>query len=224
MTPHPWSYSALNMFVTCPAQYQAVKVLKTAADTMGEDAKFGVYLHKQFELRQRDGTALPADLAHHEPVMRQLENFPGEKFLELRVALDKSMQASEFFARSVWSRGVVDYLAVEGDTAIIIDYKTGKRVPSVDQLALCSLFVFAKYPDVQQCRVWYYMTRKTADEQPAWHTFTRAEIPALWERFIPNLKQYVEAYRTDTWQARPSGLCRGWCPVKQCDHWQPKRG
>ena len=223
MTPHPWSYSGLNMFVTCPAQYHAVKVLKTAADIPGEAAKFGTYLHKQFELRQKDGTPLPPDIAHHEPVMQELAAKPGMKHLELRVALDKATRPSEFFARNVWSRGVIDYLSIANDTAYIVDYKTGKKVPSPDQLALCALFVFAKYPAVQQCEAWYYMTRHAPTVQPAWRVFKRDEIPALWARFIPNLKQYAEAYRTDIWQARPSGLCFGFCPVKQCDHWHPRR-
>lgn len=221
MTPHPWSYSGLNMFVTCPAQYHAVKVLKTAAESTNEAGRFGLYLHKQFELRQRDGTALPGDLAHHEPVMQELAALTGDKQFELRLALDTATQPSAFFARNVWSRGVLDYLSVSGSTAYIVDYKTGKKVPSTDQLALCSLFVFAKYPAVQTCQTWYYMTQHTS--QPVWHTFTRADIPALWGRFIPNLKQYVEAYRTNVWQARTSGLCRGFCAVKQCEHWQPKR-
>ena len=35
--------------------------------------------------------------------------------------------------------------------------------------------------------------------------------------------QYAQAFKTDTWQPRPSGLCNGWCPVKTCEFWQPKR-
>ena len=27
-----------------------------------------------------------------------------------------------------------------------------------------------------------------------------------------------EAHRTSTWPVRPSGICRNWCPCKQCEH------
>ena len=57
MKPFPWSHSTLNMFTTCPAQYHAVKVVKTAADAKGEEARYGDYVHKQFEERQKHGVA-----------------------------------------------------------------------------------------------------------------------------------------------------------------------
>ena len=51
----------------------------------------------------------------------------------------------------------------------------------------------------------------------------RAEIEALWNLFIGDLRQYAEAFKGDVWQPRPSGLCNGWCPVKTCAHWKPRR-
>ncbi len=191
MKPHPWSYSALNTFVTCPAQYHAVKILRTAADPPTPERKFGEYLHKQFELRQRDGTPLPPDLAQHEPTMQMLASWPGEKEFEARIALNRAGYPCTFFARDVWARGVLDYLSVDNDIAYVVDYKTGKRVPTADQLMLCALFVFAKHPAVQQCHGWYYMTRQSADSQPGWTKFLREDIPKLWAKFLPNLKQYV---------------------------------
>jgi hypothetical protein len=34
---------------------------------------------------------------------------------------------------------------------------------------------------------------------------------------VPDLKQMVEAYKTDTWQARQSGLCKRHCAVVDCE-------
>jgi hypothetical protein len=48
-------------------------------------------------------------------------------------------------------------------------------------------------------------------------------MDALWSKFVPDLRQYMEAFKTETWQARPSGLCNGWCPVTECEHWKPKK-
>ena len=69
-------------------------------------------------------------------------------------------------------------------------------------------------------RAEYYWTQtKTTNGM----TITRDQIPAIWREFLPALKQYAEAYATDTWQPRQSGLCNGWCPVTDCEFWRPKR-
>ena len=220
--PIPWSYSSLNTFTTCPAQFHALKVVKTAADRPGEAAEYGNYVHKSFELRLKDGTPLPPDLAHHESTLLELAALPGEKFYEQRLALDRDLKPSAFFARKVWSRGVLDFLAVDGARAWVVDYKTGKRVPNSKQLQLCALYVFHTHPAVQQVEGRYYMTMHGL-KQPAPVVFTRAQMADLWGKFLPDLKQYVEAFQTDIWQERPSGLCRGWCPVTHCAHWEKKR-
>ena len=222
MQPFPWNYSSLNTFATCPAQYHARKVTKTAADVKGEAARYGDYVHKQFENRQRDGTPLPADLAHHEEYMQVLSGLPGERLIEGKLAIDRTLQPCKFFDRYVWARGIIDFAAIEGDTARIVDYKTGKRLPTPDQMKLCSLLVFATYKQVKKCSCAYYMTQLPEGQRLVTHSFHREESAKLWQKFVPNLVQYVEAFHTDIWQERQSGLCRGWCPVKQCAYWTPK--
>lgn len=222
MKPFPWSHSTLNMFTTCPAQYHAVKVVKTAADAKGEEARYGDYVHKQFENRQKYAAILPPDLAHHEDYMQALAALPGERLIEGKLALNKDLQPCAFFARDVWVRAIIDFAAIDGDTARIVDYKTGKRLPSPDQMRLCSLIVFGTYPRVQVCECTYYMTQFPAEQRIVQHTFRREDAGKLWQKFVPALTQYVEAFHTDIWQERQSGLCRGWCPVKQCPYWTPK--
>ena len=223
MIPYPWSYSALKTFTTCPAQYHAVKVLKTAADVKGEEARYGDYVHKQFELYHWEGKPLPSDLAHHTQVLIDLAFRPGVKLLEAKLAVNRQLQPCKFFAKDVWARGIVDFAAINGSSAYIVDYKTGKRTPNTDQLELCALLIFAAYPQVQQCNAEYYMTQTQQFVPKIPRVIPRSHIPALWKKFIPDLKQYAEAFKTDIWQERPSGLCRGWCPVKQCAHWTPKQ-
>ena len=222
MKPFPWSYSALNTFTTCPAQYHAVKVTKTAADVRGEEARFGDYVHKQFEERQKHGVALPPDLAQHEDYMQALAAQPGTRLIEGKMALNKAMQPCAFFARDVWVRAIVDFATIDGGVARIVDYKTGKRLPSPDQMRLCSLIVFATYAQVQVCKCTYYMTQFPPEQRLVEHTFKREDAGSLWKKFVPALTQYIEAFHTDIWQERQSGLCRGWCPVKKCAYWTPK--
>lgn len=220
MKPLAWSYSGLSQFVNCPRQFEAVRVSKTVKEVQGDAQVWGEWVHKQFENRQRDGTPLPAELAMHEGYMQQLQALPGRHMHEQKVALNMQMQSCDFFAKDVWNRGVIDFVAIHNHVAVIVDYKTGKVKPDLKQLALFALFMFYTYPQVTACYTRYYwtQTRKETEQE-----FLRGRIPEIWRKFLPDLQQYNEAFKTDVWQPRQSGLCAGWCPVTECEFWKHKR-
>ena len=62
MKPKAWSFSALDTFKTCPRQYEAKYVSKSVQEEKSEQMLWGERVHKAFELRQLDGTPLPAGL------------------------------------------------------------------------------------------------------------------------------------------------------------------
>lgn len=220
MKPLAWSYTGLSQFINCPRQFEAVRVLKSVKESQGEAQLWGEYVHKQFENRQRDGTPLPDDLAEHEPYMQTLDALPGKHFCEQKMALSCKVEPCDFFAKDVWNRGVLDFTAIEHHRAIIVDYKTGKVKPDLKQLALFALFTFHTYPQVTACYTRYYWTQTKQETE---EEFLRSRIPEIWRKFLPDLKQYNEAFKTNTWQPRQSGLCHGWCPVTECEFWKPKR-
>jgi hypothetical protein len=76
------------------------------------------------------------------------------------------------------------------------------------------------HPQVNLVNAQYYWTQSASTTKKVW---SRSEVPALWGYFMPNLKQYVEAYQTDIWQPRQSGLCGGYCPLTECEFWHPKK-
>jgi len=218
--PLPWSHSALEDFVNCPKAYSEKRVFKTVKEAQSEQMAYGNYVHKAFEDRIKSGKDLPDDLASHEGFMKSLHSTQGELFAERKVALDKQGKPCSFFDKNVWFRCVVDYTAIKTTSALVVDYKTGKKHSKFNQLKLCALWIFAEEPEVDKVVTKYYWT-KTKDTTGA--TYTRDQIPELWKAFLPDLRQYVEAFKTDTWQPRPSGLCYGWCPVTDCGHWKPKK-
>ncbi len=220
MKPIPWSFTGINQFINCPRQFEAVRVSKTVKESQGDAQLWGEYVHKQFENRQRDGTPLPSDLLEHELYMLQLETLPGTHLCEQKVSLNKNLQACGFFANDVWNRGVLDFVAINHHVATIVDFKTGKVKPDLKQLALFALFIFHTYPQVTQCLTKYYWTQTKTETT---EEFLRGRIPEIWAKFLPDLKQYNEAFKTNTWQPRQSGLCHGWCPVSECEFWKPKR-
>ena len=215
MKPVPWSYSALSTFINCPRQFEALRVTKTVKDSQGEAQVWGEWVHKQFENRQRDGTPLPPELAGHEAYMQRLEAMPGTALCEQKVALNHNVVPCGFFDPDVWNRGVIDYTKIHYHVAKIVDYKTGKVKPDLKQLALFSLFVFHTYPQVTVCNTEYYWT--VDPTRPTEAEFLRSRIPEIWNKFLPDLKQYNEAFKHNIWQPRQSGLCKAHCPVKECE-------
>lgn len=224
MKPLPWSPSALDTFANCPEQYHHRYVLKDLpAEEKSEEQIYGERVHEAFAERQRPKhIKLPADLASHEPLMVVLAAQPGWVYVEHKVALAKDLSTCEWGAKNVWCRMIIDYLRVDARErhATLIDYKTGKPHTKFKQLIIYGLWVFQEFGYVDEIDAMFYWTKTHDTTQATWN---REDIPALWAQLIGDLQQYREAFRSDVWQMRPSGLCNGWCPVIGCKHWRPKR-
>ena len=218
--PLPWSYSALDDFINCPRAYSEKRVFKTVKEAQSEQMLYGNYVHKAFEDRIKSRKPLPPDLVQHEMFMQQLEGIQGELFTERRIALNNKAQPCGFFDKDTWFRGVIDFTAIKLTKALVVDYKTGKAHQKFAQLKLFALWLFAENPELEEvdCKFYWTKTKTTTGEK-----YYREQIPELWATFLPDLRQYVEAFKTDTWQPRQSGLCAGWCPVTDCEFWRPKR-
>lgn len=221
MKPLPWGPTALADFVSCPRSYYEKRVAKSVPpQPETPEQLWGLRVHKAFEERQRDGTPLDADLAEHEPFMLELANQYGDHYTEQKVALNKIAKPCEFFAPDVWWRGVIDWACIAHQFAVVYDYKTGKPHNKFDQLVQYVIYILQAYPSVQEVAVGYYWTKTKGKSTKHYY---RSQLPELWQMFVPDLKQYVEAFKTDIWQPRQSGLCRGWCPIEACEFWRPKR-
>jgi hypothetical protein len=218
--PQPWSHSRLKSFKDCPRQFYEKTVAKSVREEEGEASIWGHRVHKAFEDRLNDGLVLPPELENFEPVMEWIEAQPGDMYVEHQIALNRGGQPCGYWATDVWYRGVIDVMKVATDEALIRDWKTGKSHSDYTQLNLFAIHTFLAFPKVQRIRAEYYWTptmSRTGD------TFTRDQMSKLWKPFLGDLRQYAEAFISDTWQPRQSGLCRGWCPVVDCEFWQPKR-
>lgn len=217
--PLPWSFSSLTKFTTCPHQYYETRVLGNFKDEPGEVAIWGLYVHKCIEDFIRDGTPLPDNVKTYWPqVQRALyHQLTPITESEIKLAIDSAITPCDWADR--WAGSISDVLKIAGDTAWVVDWKLGKVKPSA-QLKLNALMIFYNYPEVNTVHTsfeWLQFKQRTEDAH------TRDQIPELWKAFMKDLQQYAHAFKTDTWQMRPSGLCWGWCPVDTCPNWRPKR-
>ena len=162
------------------------------------------------------GTPLPEGMKQWEAIAAKIEAMPGEKKAEEKLAIDKNFKPAPW--KEAWSRGIADLLVVHKDSAVVLDYKTGKRKPS-EQLSLYAAFTFANYPEVVRVSTGFvWLKEKKVDRK----TFERHETPVIWGELLPRVSKLTSAYERDSWPARPSGLCKGWCPVTNCPHYKTK--
>ena len=212
-----WTYSQIDSFESCPRKYFHLKVLRDIKEPPTEATIWGEKVHTAMEYRIKEGTPLPEGMTQWEGIAAKFEALPGDKHCELQMAVDKNFQPAEW--GNAWSRGIADLLVIHGDQAGIFDYKTGKR-KLTEQLQLYAGYTFAKYPQVNYVTTGFVWMRDKKIDKAKFH---RDEVPAIWREFLPRVRKLESAYERDAWPCRPSGLCRGWCPVKTCEFYKDKK-
>jgi hypothetical protein len=215
-----WSYSALTGFETCPKQHYHLRVAKDIREAPGPALLEGNRVHEALEKRLALGRRLPGNLQQHEKLCSRLESTSGKLSTEVKLALNRDLEPTEFFAPDVWVRGVFDVIVTKGTRAKVFDYKTGKRRPDSDQLMLFAGITFAAYKEVERVdTAFLWLLSREVDKD----TYTRSEDEhIIWREFEPRVKEMETAYKEKHFPARPSGLCKGWCPVRTCEHWEPR--
>lgn len=224
MKPLAWSHSALESFENCPKQYYETKIAKRWPFTTSPEMQWGRDVHEAFEKYLLYGTPLPVDLQPHEGFLAAFKAQPGEIAGEERIALDTTLKQCQYFdkQRQVWYRGQVD--ARKRDRASgfshILDHKTGRVKNDYTQLKGFAMWEFLTQPEIHTCKVEYYWTQIRGANGETYH---REQLPELIRFFTAKLHRFADAFLTDTFLPKQSGLCRGWCPVTTCEFWSPKR-
>lgn len=206
-----WTYSQLDSFETCPKKFFHLKVARDVVEPPTEHQEWGTQVHTAFENAVNSGQALPEKMRQWQPLADKLCALPGKKYTEHRFAIDKAFAPTDW--SNAWSRGIADLLVVHGDRAAVLDYKTGKRKPS-EQLLLYAAYAYHHFPAIKHVRVGYVWLK---DRRVDWQSTAREDLPATWQLLLPRVRKLESAYERASWPARPSGLCRAWCPVVACD-------
>ena len=233
VTPPPWSYSSITLFKTCPRKYQAERVTKEVPFRDTEATLYGKAVHTAAEEYVRDGKPIDPKYQFIEPVLRGLKAIRGEKHCELKVGIKKtedSYEHCDFFDPDVWFRGVADLVILREDSAFVVDFKTSKssRYADSTQLALMSLAVFLKHPNIQYTNAALVFLVVGAHGAPVheWfikETYKRESMYKVIADLYPVLKQRKRCYETGEFPATRNGLCSAWCQVSSCIHHGKRR-
>jgi hypothetical protein len=214
LKPFAWSISRLGSFETCPRRHHEVDLLKNFAEGPNAQRDFGGDLHKALEEACRDNVPLPPHFEGYQWVVDKILALPGAKKFEQKWGIDRNFGQVGFFDNACWLRVVIDVFIRVGDRAAVVDYKTGKVKEDMSQLLLNAAVIFAYFPQVNTVDVaywWICQKRKVTRG-----TYHRADLPQIWNKFLPRAKAYEDAYTKGEFFANPSGLCKRYCPVTTC--------
>jgi hypothetical protein len=220
-----WSYTGLSQFKTCPYQFYRQVVARDIPKADTEALRTGREIHKMLEDRISLGAPLPPAAARFEPHAQRVIDMPGTTRVELKLGIDAGWNPASFFGDGVVGRGAIDVLNIRDDgSAKIIDWKTGQKArPSacLEQFKLNAGLVFANFPQVQTVSgLWAHIMIGVHVTQGM-----RVSRERDYESIKDSVAQQVDAIglceTSGMWPCRPSGLCKGWCPVTDCRYWRP---
>lgn len=214
-----WSFSVLDMFEVCRKKYWHLKVEKDVKDSDSQASQDGKFVHEAMRARVIDGVPLPIKLRQHEKLAKRFADAKGEKHGEMQLALNKKFEPRDWFAKDVWVRAILDLLIVRGKTAVLVDWKTGKRKERYDQLQLSAAVLSRYMPEIEKFVLVFVWLKDGEVSDPV--TLTKKEMRNVWTEFLPRVQAITDAIKTTTFPATKSGLC-GWCPVTSCPHWYDK--
>lgn len=206
----PWSFSSLNDFETCNLRYYLTRVAKVVKEKQSPEMLEGNKRHKALELYVGGKAPLPTEYAGDRPMADKIKAAPGQKLLEYAFGLNKALQPVGFWAKDVWVRGKLDVAVVRQRTALVLDYKTGKRKKTLDQLKMFAGATFREFPYLEKVTTGYaWLPIGKIDTE----VFKKEDEPAIWQEFAIRVHRMEDASRTGVFRPNPSGLCRAHCPV-----------
>lgn len=218
--PFAWSYSTLNRFENCPKQYYHINVKKDVKDEYGDSdaGNEGNQIHLALFKRVTKGHPLPLPYRHYEALAAKFANTPGDKHGELKLALNRAFKPVDFFANDVYLRAIIDLLIVRGDSAIVVDWKTGKVKPDFTQLAMSAAVLSQSAPEISNFKLAFVWLKHN---NISMESYTRDELRSQWATLLPRANRMEDAVKVSEFPMKPSGLCR-YCPVKSCPNWEER--
>jgi len=210
------SYSAIKLYENCPLRYYRQRVVKDVVDEGGAASKYGERIHEFLEKRLAENAELPQEAEHYEALCQSVEKAAtgGELYVEKELVLTENLEPTGWWDSDAWLRSKLDVLIVRGDTAVVMDWKTGKRYPDFFQLSLFAAQVFKHYPDVQKVKTSLVWLKSMAMDT---EQYSRSRSNELWADIMGRIRNIYKSLEHDNWPAKPSGLCR-FCPARHdCD-------
>ena len=195
------SYSSIKMYEQCPAKYKFTRIDKLSEPT-GPAAERGKVIHAEIEAVLKGQLELVcAELEYLLPRMDEWKAKNAES--EMEFAVDSHWNTVAFNDSSAMFRGVIDLYYELGDTAIVLDFKTGKERDYLDQVRVYAAVVLATKPHIQRVipQIEFIDLQKSTE----YITYSREDL----DHMKADIQGRLNIIAHDKFfAANPSGLCR----------------
>jgi hypothetical protein len=213
--PFTWSYTALSAFENCPASYAAERYFCTTTFKETEALIFGNRVHAACEQDLKGQKVKEPDLL--KPVVKYLAAFKKQRDAgaqveaEVEVTLTQGLQPTGWFDKDAWFRAKLDVVIEKDGKAFYYDYKTGAKVrDSTEQLEVCCAALSIVRPHLEAFTgklIWTKHETVTGGCE-----LVKDDIPNLWAGILQRVRRMEQAWESENFPAKPSGLCP-WCSI-----------
>lgn len=220
-----WSWSKLKNYRSCPKRHYEIDLARNYhEDKTNEALTWGNQLHDAFAKRISHNQPLPLQMARYDDIafgpshFAKLKEMGSDITVEKSLAIDRQFRPCGWFDNDTWMRAKIDVnmLIPASAAALTIDWKTGSKIePEFEQLGISAQTIFANHPEVQEVTTMYVWL---GHDQTTTKVYKRDEMVPFWNALLPSIEQMYEAWRTLTYEPKPSGLCIRHCPVTSCPY------
>ena len=227
-----WSYTSMQEFLTCPAQWAAKRYYKTIKDVPGEAMRVGNLIHETAEhyLKSKIGQSFKPSSIHgaYLPMVQKYCDALVASGAELHV--EKEMCFTDKFKPcgwkdwdTVWVRSKGDVLAKKGNKISILDWKSGKFKEDFLQLKIFAIFAALTpgFEDVQEFDPKFIFLKET---DPAKNILRlpkpmhRSELRAELAKVLEIVRRMEASWSAEAFPCKKNGLCRNRCSNTDCPH------
>jgi hypothetical protein len=211
-----WSPSAISDYINCPRQYAARRFYCTLPWVETEAMRAGTIEHHHLEMRLKEKTPLPSGFARGEKYCKAFEDSEGIIIAEQELAIDRNLKFVSWFAKTAWGRCKIDVTVLKTPVVAAYDWKTGNIREDSLQLKINSCFLSLKHQKAEEY-VTRYIWLKHDAVTPKDGTYPASKIPELWAEIMSWVNRMEEAWETENFPPKPSGLCKRYCAVATCE-------
>ena len=209
-----WSFSALTASEDCAFRYQQTQLLRKYKDADRTALDWGDQVHKAFAQSLIREEPLPAVMAPWQHWVDEFKALPGQIIVEAKWALDRNFNPVPWSAPTAWYRGKADATRIDGPVADGVDWKTGRVKEDEIQLLLMAQLVFAHFPEVKRCRQRFVWLKEDCATE---RVYNRRDMAQQWIGILQRVGELEHMKETGVYPKKPSGFCREWCPVTECE-------
>lgn len=213
-----YTYTMLTAYKNCGYQMYRRYIKKDLPYVETPEMRWGKDVHSAFEYRVAAGKPLPESMNQWEQFAKPFDG--RQAITEQKLGITKEGKPTGFWDSDCWFRGVVDLTLKAKHKAFVNDWKSGNsKFEDPFELEIGALLLKAKYPELTIVQGSYTWLKENRVSKP----YNLSDFRATWIT-LNTLIQKVEADRQSRYfEKKQSGLCQGWCDVKDCEMWKPKK-